>query len=774
MRRFTLVLSLLLCCTTAALAQWTGKRVASVSTTATTSLTEGYYVLYNNGRGTFMNAEAEGVASIKVAWPTSASYTGVEALNSDEALNNTAGSKKKTSYVMYIKPSADGTTASIQNGFGKYVPEPVHNSGMNFTDTETSLVVEAGDGHFKFRNAANTVGVDCNGWSASSHTYSNVAGWDKGNGENQQWVLYAVTLEDATEVSFTYNYTINGVSVKTESVIGNVGDPLPAINVPNYINATIAGGAANITADMEGQTIEVDCSNYQSAFQLTPGSAYGFYLPRATYAYLTTNTDNAQGQTLTATAIGLTNYDLVDKYTWIIGGDWFNGFTLQNKDNSKYLTITSEDVVMQADVTDGSKYEIVWNNGNYYFKQKGTANNYLSNTGGFAGTDKALSTWDSGYNIEDAGSMFKPIDLNEDAMVAAWKAPMLAKIGYVGSYPTEKAAALEACTTAAQCAAFINSNSVIELADGYYRMYNVYRDGKNPTVQDYSGTLDLMGGAPDNKHVGQIIKVTKNSDGTFSLYSPNAKKYLANNNDRLVADAVNYTLEAKGDAQFSFKNGGSYLVLYANGYLGGWGSASKDGDGAWFVKEATDIEVALTEVGEASYASIYFPFAVSGNDLYAGQFNAANDALVMSQATGAVAAETGLIVKNDAKAATITLQIEASGNAVENNALRGVLVNTDLSSLSGLVFGINANDYSKVGFFGSATDATVLPANKAYLPWTGSSAVALDFEGSTTGIGAVANDNLNNGTVFDLSGRRVNGTVKGGLYIQNGKKFIVK
>ena len=42
-----------------------------------------------------------------------------------------------------------------------------------------------------------------------------------------------------------------------------------------------------------------------------------------------------------------------------------------------------------------------------------------------------------------------------------------------------------------------------------------------------------------------------------------------------------------------------------------------------------------------------------------------------------------------------------------------------------------------------------------------------------TAIESVINNNAN-APIYDLSGRRVNNAVKGGIYIQNGKKFIVK
>jgi hypothetical protein len=45
--------------------------------------------------------------------------------------------------------------------------------------------------------------------------------------------------------------------------------------------------------------------------------------------------------------------------------------------------------------------------------------------------------------------------------------------------------------------------------------------------------------------------------------------------------------------------------------------------------------------------------------------------------------------------------------------------------------------------------------------------------GEPTAIESVVTGNSNS-VIYDLSGRRVLSTVKGGLYIQNGKKFIVK
>ena len=53
--------------------------------------------------------------------------------------------------------------------------------------------------------------------------------------------------------------------------------------------------------------------------------------------------------------------------------------------------------------------------------------------------------------------------------------------------------------------------------------------------------------------------------------------------------------------------------------------------------------------------------------------------------------------------------------------------------------------------------------------------VEIDFtENPTTGIAAAATQNGKVAPIYDLSGRRVAGTAKKGVYIRNGKKYIVK
>ena len=72
---------------------------------------------------------------------------------------------------------------------------------------------------------------------------------------------------------------------------------------------------------------------------------------------------------------------------------------------------------------------------------------------------------------------------------------------------------------------------------------------------------------------------------------------------------------------------------------------------------------------------------------------------------------------------------------------------------------------------------TTLGMNKAYLTLneTGApEAISMNFGGNVTGINQIVNAEQNNAPVYDLAGRRVVRTVKGGLYIKGGNKFIAR
>ena len=204
----------------------------------------------------------------------------------------------------------------------------------------------------------------------------------------------------------------------------------------------------------------------------------------------------------------------------------------------------------------------------------------------------------------------------------------------------------------------------------------------------------------------------------------------------------------------------------------GW-EANSDAS-QWYVIPATDVEIDMTAQGDKKYASAYLPFAVSnvaGATAYTGALNTEKTAIDMT-ATTSVPANTGFVLVGTENKATLTIGEAA---AIEGNALIGT--NTGIAFAEAtpkanyLVFGVNAD---KVGFY-TPGNVTAIPANKAYINASAitGSAIALNFGNTVTGINAATiNNGENNAPIYDLSGRRVWAPVKGGLYIQNGKKLV--
>lgn len=87
---------------------------------------------------------------------------------------------------------------------------------------------------------------------------------------------------------------------------------------------------------------------------------------------------------------------------------------------------------------------------------------------------------------------------------------------------------------------------------------------------------------------------------------------------------------------------------------------------------------------------------------------------------------------------------------------------------------LSKNGGETVKFFALDETNNTINANKAYLVVPKAGAQALNFNfGNITGIQNAAVEGVSaNAPLFDLSGRRVVKAVKGGIYIQNGKKFV--
>lgn len=220
------------------------------------------------------------------------------------------------------------------------------------------------------------------------------------------------------------------------------------------------------------------------------------------------------------------------------------------------------------------------------------------------------------------------------------------------------------------------------------------------------------------------------------------------------------------------------MNLEANGGIDKWeGENRYYNQVTWTIDVATEFEVALNTVESKSYATAYLPFgvsAVNGAKAYTAA-TPANGQTVMTE-TANFAKETGVLLVSDEAAAKAVLTIGDAEGAANSSALKGTLLAKDITDAQTkyLVFGKNNANETEVGFFEPSTTVTSIPANRAFFADAEGSAIALNF-GNVTAVNNVVAGNANvNAPIFDLTGRRVVKAVKGGLYIQNGKKYIVK
>lgn len=323
--------------------------------------------------------------------------------------------------------------------------------------------------------------------------------------------------------------------------------------------------------------------------------------------------------------------------------------------------------------------------------------------------------------------------------------------------------------------------SEIPMTEGYYRIYSAFTPLYEKSKGVYFNGGSFVWGSIDNLHVDHIVKVvpSANQAGKWCLIAPNYNRYMqgvAGASNEAETENAGITLNPLGGAQYNlvFGNGTMHANEHGNGagegsslihYSGGLGSAS-----AWYIIPANslDVQLATDQYANGAFAVAYLPFDVAGEGLRVGVLNSDQSVLKLQDVTE-VPAQQGFIIEAAANTPSATLNIVSGAAAIEANDITGTLAPTTLNT--GHVFNVGET----IGFELSY-DAEV-GANQAYV--TNSQYQGAIFlrnsDGLTTGIGQAQQGGLDSqAPVFDLSGRRVAGTVKGGVYIQNGHKFIVK
>ena len=198
--------------------------------------------------------------------------------------------------------------------------------------------------------------------------------------------------------------------------------------------------------------------------------------------------------------------------------------------------------------------------------------------------------------------------------------------------------------------------------------------------------------------------------------------------------------------------------------------------------KATDLTDGENAVALATFSAPFATVLPEGVTAYSVTQDPENSTILnVTALTGqALPANTGFILAGTA-GETVTLVpatdetlVNATGTLLQHSAGAPKALNQD----GGFDFILGAkNDH--VAFYRVNDAANELPMNRAYLHLTENpfslGTLHMNFGGSTTtAIQGTENAQQFNAPIYDLSGRRVQQLQKGGIYVQSGKKFIVK
>lgn len=780
-------------------ARWTNKFIKSVAdaTADLGSLENGYYLIENVGHNSFAHVVNDGI------WldGTAANPDGIDNIRS-----RFVGTTDKMHYVFYLSKNDDNATYTIQAKSGKYFPQSLpHGGGASVNATAGKYTIEKiADGNFALKSEVKTTwkenGKDvegilyADGNGQGNYSTGTFTGWSTtqpGANSNGDYKFFKVEVGEIVTANF--KYTVNGhvVLAASKQVVPNTtlsADNYPLLTINSYSPTTIE----------TTQDVTVDCS-MALPVEASTAAAPKWYAVRMHNGKRMMVADAANSE-VACNDVEFSLPELPDANQWaFVGDDLFTSFKLYNKGTQKYLKTSAKNAISTlVDVADATEFHVMatriqdMENGFCISNNSWYLNFQNPNTG-----TKEAPKYDKpgvyGWTDNDQGStcsVFAP-----ESFPLNYAAPIVnAPEGTIGcpqyleteaNFNALKAAynAVEAGATNENVQKLVDINKQIAaspvgttLTEGYYRLVNC----KDKNYLHINGTI-LNDQAGKEKAIGSVVyfKSTE-TKGQYSVLVEG--KYLGavttSQNVNLGEEASKGTYTVTSNNFISLvrevSSNDDYHYLHVNGGNAvGWEANTPASQ--WYIIPATDVEIDMTAQGDKKYASAYLPFSVSavdGASAYVGALNADKNAIDMKGVSG-VPANTGFVLVGNGSKATLTIGNAAAIEGV--NALTGTNTGVTFAAATPktdyLVFGVNDG---KVGFY-TPGNVTAIPANKAYINASELSnhAIALNFGNTVTGINAATIINgENNAPIYDLSGRRVWAPVKGGLYIQNGKKFV--
>lgn len=497
------------------------------------------------------------------------------------------------------------------------------------------------------------------------------------------------------------------------------------------------------------------------------------------------------------------NYDV---YSVVATGD-FNPKTMQ-------ITVTNT-----LDSNKGTK--TVYNGGSFFFT-KGTTvtqDNFTITEKGTTGLSKTVKIDATAkrlvveYTLDDKENKYAALLASSKADIAKTgvglpKAESKVRTTFdaaISAFESEQTYEKYVTLSEAQTA-YYKSTDVQMPEDGkVYVITNVQQDGtcyyfsyksedKLKAVSDKSQAAQFVCRVVNNKYVfvnvedGKYLVVaainssgTNNGKGYITEYDAQWTDLTLSKNSILSCFNIGGKRATSGN-----KQNGNFIVDKKDGAFNGWDMTESNTASyttAFKLEEVTypntiTFNTVSDVEGVNNLATFSAPFATVVPEGVTAYYvsTADNRTATMKAITGkAIPAKTGVILTSQSgDAVTMVPATNETIATIENNKL-GNSAGADKKIAEGDNAYILADGADGTAFYKGKIGST-LKANKAYLTLdvVGGEAISMNFGGNVTGINQIVNAEQNNAPVYDLTGRRVVRTVKGGLYIKGGNKFIAR
>lgn len=214
------------------------------------------------------------------------------------------------------------------------------------------------------------------------------------------------------------------------------------------------------------------------------------------------------------------------------------------------------------------------------------------------------------------------------------------------------------------------------------------------------------------------------------------------------------------------------LFADANSQKTDAGAKNSDSDGYRFKLEEVD-ELPIV-VGETGYATFFTPVPATLANATAYKAKRQGTNLVLTSIEGTIPGNTAFIVRATPNTTVNLNLVDATAAALTDNDLTGATTTavTPITA-SENVYALVKNA-SGEAVFGKLAAGLRKRAFRAFMTTASGSAQALDFSfGHVTGI-ETFDIEAAHAPIYDLSSSRVLTPAQGGVYLQNGKKFIQK